>query len=404
MKAGMPFRLRSRQAGLSPFVALSNAALTAIGVFIAAHAGMFADIAGYSAGVGVVAVAAVLGGGGTTLSFVTGSSDVQAAVRHVRARVVTPLLVTTAALASLVYAMATGLTWHSVLLGGITVACTNLVEIESAELQRDERILRWAAILLTSRVIAISAIWAGMQFSAAMALSAALTLIGAYLSVKKERAPLATRARGVRESLCVAFRIQLAAITALDVLITRAPFILAPIIFSPAIAGAFAVLLNAQQSVAGLVTSGLYTSMAIRAKNRALADVQRRMKSMEKKLIAISFVLAGCGIAATLFIVQLANVEQFFWAPISWILLAVAIPVIAINRTRQYTLLSFSHEVEARNVLLAITIAALAVYLVLVFLKLPTVLASVSALSELSAMVYFRLQSGPLHSRLEISE
>lgn len=144
--------------------------------------------------------------------------------------------------------------------------------------------------------------------------------------------------------------------------------------------------------------------MAIRAKNRALADVQRRMKSMEKKLIAISFVLAGCGIAATLFIVQLANVEQFFWAPISWILLAVAIPVIAINRTRQYTLLSFSHEVEARNVLLAITIAALAVYLVLVFLKLPTVLASVSALSELSAMVYFRLQSGPLHSRLEISE
>ena len=401
MKVALPFRAKFRQADLSPFVALSNAVLTAIGVFVAAHNGMFADIAGYSAGVGVVAIAAVLACGGTTLSFVTGTAAVQGAVRHVRARVVSPVLIATSVLAAVIYALTTGLTWHSVLLGGLTVTCTNLVEIESAELQRDERIVRWAVVLLGSRTIAISTIVLGAPFSLAMFLSAVLTLSGAYLSVRGRRDPL-TKRSPLKESVRLAFQAQLVALTALDVFINRTPFILAPIVFSPAIAGALAVLLSAQQSATALVTSGLYTSMTIRAKNRAFEEVQGRMKSLEIRLIVISFVLAGCAIAATPLVIRIMNLVQFPWAAISWVLLAAAIPVVAINRTRQYTLLSFSHVVAARNVGLAIAFPALAVFLTATLLKSPIAFASVSVLSELTAVIYIRLRTGPLHSHLEI--
>jgi len=390
-------RLGAGQASMSPAVALLNVLLTAGAVFLAAHAGMLPDIAGYSAGVGVVAVAAVLAAGGTTLTFVTGSDEARHAVRRVRTRITVPILVAAALAGAAFYGETSDVSPWSVLLGGITVAATNLVEIESAVLQAHEQILRWAFVVLVSRGTVVCLILAGVGFSVAMAVGAVATLFGAYLFARRFATRKPPGQGSLRRAMRTAYKPSLATVAMLDVFINRSPYVIAPLVLPTATAGAIAVMFNTQQGLGGLALSGLYTSMTIRSQERTDPGAQARMQVLERRLLAVAIALATASIAATPLIVSMLNLNALPWTDTAWVLLALAIPLIAWNRARQYLFLSLSLESRARTVLAAIAAPVVVVLGVGAWIRSPVVIAAAPIIGEACAMLFLHGRYGPIH-------
>jgi hypothetical protein len=304
-------------------------------------------------------VGAVAFGGGTTLKYLTGDIHTRLAIRRVRLFLVAPGLIITSLAAGLIYGATTDLVAVAVILGGITATGNNLSELESADLKREERIVLLLLTNIASRSLAVLILFAGGTFSVAMACAAISGFAALRILTTSQRKMERSETLSIWESIRKSYNRHLIAITLLDVVIMRVPFVVAPILASPQTAGAFAVLLSAQQGVGTLVTTGIQTVMAIRAK-KPIKAVLIRMRRLERQLVALSVAIAFVGAALTPIVVRFLNVETFPHVETWWLLLMAALPLMALNRATELWLLACDQELEAAKLLGIIALVILA--------------------------------------------
>jgi hypothetical protein len=352
--------LQANQALVSPINALANAVLVGLMLLLAARQGQFVDIAAYTAGVSICAVAAVVLSGGSTLVYVTGNAQERRAVRRMRSRFTTPLLLLVSGCAAGVYAVTTELPWTAVLLGGVALWVNNRSELESGDLQRDQRVFTLATVLVSSRALGLVFLLLGSSYSAAM-LTAAIATQVSLLAVRTTDAKASSTANdgSLTAVLRVGYRASLLGVSLTSVGIQRIPFIVAPLVASHGTAGAFATLLSAQQSVSVLITSGLYTLMAVRAKHSDDAPTVARVIKLERIFVAFA-VLTSVPLAMLAGpAVRVLNVDQHDASYIWWLLLAAGLPLMVVNRALQYRLVAVRHSRHAFELLLAIVIGTM---------------------------------------------
>jgi len=352
---------RGNQAALSPVSAALSGGLTALAVAIAAHQNQFEQVAAYTAGMSAAAIAAVLVSGGSTLSYVSGDDLLRASVRRMRHAFTAPSLLLISVAACLIYSRAADLPWIAVLLGGLTVCLNNLAELPSADMQRGERIILMTVSLTIARLVAIIALVVGQGYPVAMTLSTALSLVFLSWLGRHARTQRVTH-EGLGQSLMRAYNFRLLALSLVSVAILRVPFIVAPLV-APTVAqaGAFTVLLSAQQSLLTFVTSGLYTIMAIRSKGRSDLQVADRMSRLERSHVIGALLLSLGLVAATPVVTRVFNVESLPGASLWWIVIVLAIAPTVANRAAQYRFLSSLRE-SAAVLILAVILVAEAIF------------------------------------------
>lgn len=313
-----------RRAILSPIGAGVGAVVSLLIVVVATRDGQLASIAGYGAGVSAVVVAAVVIGGGTTLTFVNGDLEMQRAVRAWRIRVIVPILAAVGALTTVVYAVAAGLNPLDVGLGCVAAAVNNLSEIEGGYLKRKLRTPAITVADLVSRLAGLVVVLLGGIFSLAMATLSVLRL-GA-LAIAGRDDPSRARMGSVAFGSTVrrAVRPKVAGLSVQLALLDRLPYVVAPFATTPLVAGTIAALLNAQQAVSGVLVSGAQTTMAARAESRTNLSWTGRFEAMT---ILAACVAGLCGYLLQDVILTLLHLGEDPAIASAWSLLCVTIPV-----------------------------------------------------------------------------
>ncbi|WP_035914967.1 hypothetical protein [Knoellia sinensis] len=283
---------------------------------------------------------------------------------------------------TLAYAATTELPVWAVAMGALSVCFTNMSELRSNDLQREEQILRLHACTVGAKIVAVLATWvASIDFSTAMTLAAALTYLLLRVLKRGEREQRGNTVRGI-EGLRLAYDPHLIGVSIASILSLRLPFLVAPYVMTPVQTGAFATLLSTQQYVNTFLTTGLYTVMAIRAKNRANAQLEPRMARLERAYLAGSFavcfvlLLAGPAILGVLGFDSKA--ETTLWA----VLIVIAIPAHTLNRAAQYRFHASQDGSSALRVLSWITGIALGLSFAALIFDAPLAVALIPLVSE----------------------
>lgn len=371
----------AHRVALKPVSAVAGSLLTMVVLVVATRQGQLPDIAGYTAGASMGALVSAVAGSGTSLAYVTGDSVTRRGVRRVRHIIVAPAMVASVGAASLAYGLTTELTLMPILFGGFAVVLNNLAELDSASIERKLQIWRLLIVTVASRSVGLAAVLGGVFFSGAMLLSsvtAYLLLRGlarAYTSEEKRSG--GTPRLGA--SLKVAYDPSLVALSVAGIVIMRGPLIVAPFIMPAASAGALSALISAQQSLAAVLISGLYTIMAARAE---AGSTQRWMQKMGSVTVCASALLAGIGAFAAPIVVAILSLQEVLNAGRWWALLSLAILPYVHNRSIQYRLLG---EGRRRNALLLLGVIASLTLLQASFAAgfgMPTILAATPLIAE----------------------
>lgn len=341
---------------IAPVTQVIAAISTALTALVAARQHQYADIGAYAAGVAICAVVSGLISGGTSLQFITGDADTRAAVRLVRRRFIAPTMALCAVMISLIYhVLVPHVHITGVLLGCATVTLSNLVGLETATLQKHGRMLAWSAVTVGSRLLSLGALALGAPYSLGMTAGAAAAMAGSWQLARGLEPGVATSRRfGNLLRTAYAHR-SLGLIAWLDVAMLRLPFLVAPFVADVQTAGVFATLLSAQQSITGLLTSGLFTIMTVRGEphRRPAGSARLAHARSEVLLIAVAVPIAAAGIAfapaATAAFGTSTGVSHFVW-----IALMIGVPLVCVNRAAQYRYLSLCQARRATVALLAI--------------------------------------------------
>lgn len=377
------------KAALTPLANIVSVLLTMGTLAVATHKAAPGVIAGFMAGSSAVAVAAVVAGG-TTLAYATGDAETRGAVKYIRYRMIVPLMGLSSLAAALVYTQTSHLSFTPVILGGLTVVFNNLAELESAKLQRGLRTQVLLYGTMASRSCGLLAVLLGVNFAAAMSVAALLNLV--ILTAGNLRTPDRTPTPSLRRAIALAYRWELLSLTGLDVLVTRAAFLMLP--FMPGLShsdgDAFAALLSATQSGHAILTTGLYTLMAHRSANAGPAP--EWMRRFTRLVIAVAVLVVPIGAVAGPLVLAILGLNTGRW----WLfLMLAATPFVCLNRSRQYELTSDKHLRQA--VIVIGYVAAITVTWVIVALwaSRPDFLAATALVAEgLGAIVL------TIHSRM----
>ena len=232
---------------MSPVVQTLGAAFTAGTVVVASRQGQLAEIAAYSAGLGVSAFLGVVVGGGTPLVYATGGPEARQAVREVRWRAVAPALTVLAVLTAVVYVfVAPTLSFTAVLLGGLTVVLTNLAGLDATELQRNGKMALWGVSTLAGKLLPVLVVLVDGKYSVAVSAGAALTLVLNFVFARGLPRLTTDEKIPFKRVIRLSYRPSFIVISLLDVVLVRVAFVVAPLVATPVVAGAFATLLSAQ--------------------------------------------------------------------------------------------------------------------------------------------------------------
>ncbi len=336
---------------LMPTSQVASSVLTMGVLVIATRRAELPEIAAYSAGAGIAALTATAVGGGTTLAFASGGPMVRASVRRVRIVLVVPVVVVAVVASAFVYSGGTSLAFLPVLFGGLTVAGSNLAELESAHLQGLLHTPTIALSLLASRVIGLVLVALGVRFSLVMLVASGLYFCLLALGVRAVGGAERRLGLSFTEAVRFAYRPSLMGIALLDSAINRLPFLVIPLVAIGAGAGAFASLLSAQQSLSAILISGLYTAMTVRSGS---ALIHPWIAPFEKWTVRLAVVAAVLGVVATPLVLRVFSLTLVAGAGRWWILFVLALPLYARNRRVQYSYVASGRGREALWLLLGV--------------------------------------------------
>lgn len=321
--------MSARRAALSSVTQISAAGLTTIAMILASRRGLFVDIASYSAGSALTALAAVLLGSGTTLNYLTGNDQQRRAVLRIRTAVVLPGLLVAAALSIVLALHSATLSVTGAFFGGLFVVFSNLSELPSAALQRNLRTQRILAATLVGRIVTLAMVLFGVLFSISAAAGMAVTFVGLASACWSELS-FFDRPR-LKPSIRLAFSGRTAGLALAEASYQKSLFLVAPYAFSSgAFAGQFSTLASGQQSVFSALIAPLYSGMA-NARAHGRGAWVRKIESM-----ALLGALTSCvvGILAAKPVVLLLGMPAQQAGP--WRMLMLAIPLGVFNRMVMY--------------------------------------------------------------------
>lgn len=377
----------ARRTMLKPISSVLGSVLALLILVEATRRGLLPDIAGYAAGASVGALVAAVAGSGTSLAYVTGNEIAQRSVRRVRHQVVAPSMTLVVIGAGILYYMSTGLQVASVLCGGFTVVLNNLAELESASLERKLETPRLLIASVFSKSFGLAFILLGGGFSVAMLASSAVN----FVVLRKPR-------RGARfqkgesltllASLRTAYAPSLMSFSVLGVVVNRAVLIVAPFVLTLEEAGALSLLISAQQSIAAVLISGLYTLMAAHAE---LGVQEKWMRKTGARLVRWSGLAAlGSALAAPLVVttLNLGHVGESTWW---WVWLGLGIFPYSYNRRVQYAYLGAGNRGGALVLLGLICVYTLIVVALGLALASPMLFAVSLLASESCGAATFRV-------------
>lgn len=338
---------------LTPLANIVSVLLTLVTLAVATRTSDPGTIAGFMAGSGAVSVIAVAAGGGTTIAFATGDDTARGAVRLVRYRLIVPAMTIGALVCAAVYDRTSFLTFLPVVFGGITVVLHNLSELESATHQRGLRtqVLLYGSLI--SRGTGLVAVLLGANFAVAMCLAAGLNLLilAAGNWPHREKLPRPSW----RQAFKSAYRWELVAMTGLEVVATRAAFIVLPYLngLEHEHADAFAALLSGTRSLQAVLTTGLYTVMAHLSATSGPAP--KWVRTFERIVIAAAVLAVPLGALAgplVLFLLGLPVGQTWFF------LMVASTPFVCLNRKRQYAFITDKYHRGAAAVIGVVAIVA----------------------------------------------
>jgi hypothetical protein len=341
---------------ISPAVQVLGAVMTAGTAVLASRQHQLSDIAAYSAGVGITALLGVLVGGGTALVYVTGDDQDRAAVRLLRWRLLGPLMAGLTVLSAAIYTrVAPELAILGVALGGATVVITNLAGLDAAALQRERKMSWWGAASLFGRLLPLIMVAFEGRYSIAMTCGSAATLI---LNIAARRR-LSGTPKPVPEPFIRmvrrAYQPRFGLLALLDVILLRAPFIAGPLVAQSTVAGAFATLFSAQQSVTGLMTTGLFTIMTIRGADRGRESMGHH-RGTENFLVLGALPAALAAMVLTPVALWLFGLQYVSGSASIWLWLMLDVPLVVANRACQYRLLNEGRTQDALRLLAIICV------------------------------------------------
>lgn len=324
---------------------VSNAATMVLNfgtILVAAGLGQGGAIAGYSAGIAIAVLTAVISGGGTTLAYATGSQTTKSAVVSVRGRIVLPALLLTGVAASLLYSGLTPIRFQFVLFGVLAGTFANLSELQ---VSRHQSQLRNDLILYTSvgsRLVGLALVLAGVNFALAMAILNALYLF-CLTALRADNRPRA--ARSLKRSVMIAYRPSLIAATFSDAIVTRLPLLVAPFLFTDLIAAdAFATIFTAATAIQSISGAALNTLLNVHSSTGKRPDWANKLEQYSIGATAIALIVAIA--IAPLAPLALGAEKAQYW----WILASSAAPLATWNRTRQYRYMAGKNFLPATHI------------------------------------------------------
>lgn len=321
--------------------AVVGSAFTLLILVVATRQNQIIEIGAYNAGASIAAIIAVLAAGGTTVILATGATHVELAVRYVRHRLITPSLILLGAGSGLVFNHFVELPLAPILYGIAAVVLTNLAELETSMLEKNLQTHKVLWALFSSKSIGLILMLLGFSFAKVMAVSALIFFFISYMSARPywAKGPSPT---GMREAASLVYQWPMIGLTLSDALYARVLYVAAPMILSPALAGAFATILSLLQASSAIITKGLYTLMAVRSKR----DEERWMRFFELGTLGFAVVFWAVTLVGGRLFLQILEIDM----PVAhhiWVIVFTALPAIVVIEKTKYKILSLGGSRKA---------------------------------------------------------
>lgn len=344
------------RASLQPLGALVGAVFGFGVLVVATRDGQFASIASFGAGAGVAALASVVAGGGTTLRYTTGERVRQSAVRKVRAKIVLPVVAIATLVAVLIYSGPGNLVPAAVAAGGLSTAAGVGAELDAAFLRRR----LWTGRLFLGdtvhRGLAFTLVLVGSDFAYAMLLGSVVRAL--LLRIFAAEDP--SRSAGLwltRTELRHAYETRLTSLSILYSLCDRVGVLASAWVAPVPVAGGFVATVNAQQSWAGVLMTGVQTTLAARSEQRSALRWARWMDLM---MVATGAVVAAVMIAWREPLLDFLGLDETTQPEKYWTAVVLLIPAALGSRVLEFHFLSVRNPANAVFVRGIATIVAVA--------------------------------------------
>lgn len=329
-----------RRAILSPITSLFAALLSVATIAIAVRDGQSDELVGYSVGVSIGGMLFAVFALGTHLAFVTGDLETQRAARAVRVRVTTPAALATTILGAIGYSALSQVPLAPIIAGGLSAALISLAELESAYLNRHLRTGSVMSSEISSRVIGLMLVGAGVGFSWALLAVGASRFVALVITARSDPSRQGVMLLSVNRALKSSVRPSLMSSSLLYIASDRLLFLLFPLLAPPVVSAYLIAMMTSQQAVGAALASGLQTSLASRSQARELrAPTAAWHSRFESLIVLLSVILAVGGVALLSIPLTILGIPQNEMTSFMWAMVMVALPLATASRSAQYRLM-----------------------------------------------------------------
>lgn len=329
-----------RRAILSPITSLFAALLSVATIAIAVRNGQSDELVGYSVGVSIGGMLFAVFALGTHLAFVTGDLETQRAARAVRVRVTTPAALATTILGAIGYSALSQVPLAPIIAGGLSAALISLAELESAYLNRHLRTGSVMSSEISSRVIGLMLVGAGVGFSWALLAVGASRFVALVITARSDPSRQGVMLLSVNRALKSSVRPSLMSSSLLYIASDRLLFLLFPLLAPPVVSAYLIAMMTSQQAVGAALASGLQTSLASRSQARELrAPTAAWHSRFESLIVLLSVILAVGGVALLSIPLTILGIPQNEMTSFMWAMVMVALPLATASRSAQYRLM-----------------------------------------------------------------
>ncbi|MET8201885.1 hypothetical protein [Micromonospora taraxaci] len=325
-----------------------------------ARQGQTAEIAAYSVMTAVLTWVANLVMGGSSLLYVSGNDEERHAAHSQRLLVAVPAMATATLLIAALYVDA-GYGMPALISAGGVMILNSLADLRFGDLARQMRFIAASAAIVSTRLLSMALLAAGLPLTTALLVGAATYLLSTEVLACRGPAAAPPMWKGLSlRAAGRAYRLSrpLFTYSLAEAFNGRASTIALSLVASPQVVGCFGALVNIYQALVAVTFSGLRVPMAIRTRRRHnLGPVQAI--SRESEMIAVigaTVIAAGVITTApwlTTSVLSLPIPESALWLQ----LLALALPFTTVNRAVALNRIGDGKNVAASR--LALSISAL---------------------------------------------
>ena len=332
--------------------------LNALLIGLAARRGEIAEIAAYTAISALLAVVAVMvGGGSSTMLYVSGTEEERVAIRSQRVMVVLPALALTALVAIFVYRRLD----YSILAlvaTALVFMCNSFGELPLAQLYRDLRFIRIPVPVVLSKTVTLATFLLGAPLTTALLVGAVSNIVvielltgkHSTLSALRHSAPTVAAARRAFRSGRALYAYSLAELYAL-----KAPSVGLSLVIPVPVMGAFGAVAVVYQALLTVFQSGLYMVLSLRSRNRSEQDTASARRHHAETLSLFTGVLCALIIFVvaarlTTSVLRLNMPEAATWLR----LFGATVPFVLINRIIAMRAIADGQSAKAARIIVSL--------------------------------------------------